>query len=112
MKVLLEYMPPQPDSPPPPFLWGAPAVVRDRLGDRVEELRFEKGTVRYPAVSPAHFWESMTTDSGAILLMLEEVDDRDRSDLYEEEARTLGHYFSDADNAMELEYQLVTATVV
>jgi SAM-dependent methyltransferase len=109
MKVLSEHLPPRPNAPPPPVLWGDPATVRERLGASVETLRFETGSVQYPAVSPAHFWESMTTDSGAIVLMLESVDDH--VSLHAEEAETLGRFFSPEHNAVELEYLLVTATV-
>ncbi|WP_227374428.1 class I SAM-dependent methyltransferase [Haladaptatus halobius] len=111
MTVLSEFIPPRPDSPPPPFLWGDPNTVRDRFGDRVEELSFEARVIGYPAVSPAHFWESMTTDSGPIVVALEGVDEGASSTLREEMVEALGRYFSDADNAMELEYRVVTATV-
>ena len=111
MKVLSEHLPPQPDSPPPPFLWGDPDTVRDRFGDRVEDLQFETGTVRYPALSPAHFWEGMTTDSGAILLAVEEVAESETPALWDAEAEALAPYFADDDNAVELEYQFVTGTV-
>jgi SAM-dependent methyltransferase len=46
--------------PPPPGAvpisqWGDPAIVRDRLGARVTDLTFRRGTAIAPAVSPAHF---------------------------------------------------------
>ena len=110
MKTLAEHLPPQPDASPPPFLWGDSDTVRDRFGDRVEDLTFETGFVRYPALSPAHFWESMVTDSGPILLALEAIEEEDVARLREEEIESLDPYFSDADNAIELEYRLVTAT--
>ncbi len=110
MTVLSEYLPPQPDTLPP-FLWGDPDTVRDRLGARVEELRFETGVVRYPIVSPTYFWESMTTDSGPIILALESVEEEALSALREEVIETLAPYFSSADNAIELEFGLVAATV-
>lgn len=93
------------------ILWGDPDTVRDRFGDQVEDLNFETGMVGYPAVSPAHFWESMMTDSGLITVALESVDEGASSVLREEMAEMLGRYFSDVDNAMELEYRVVTATV-
>ncbi|WP_232685804.1 class I SAM-dependent methyltransferase [Halobacterium zhouii] len=111
MQTLSTYLPPRPDSPPPPFLWGDPDTVRSRFGDRVEDLRFETGTVRYPALSPGHFWESMTSDSGAIRLAVEEVAESETAALWEEQSETLAPYFSDDDNAVELEYRLVTGTV-
>lgn len=112
MQVLASYLPDQPDPSPPPFRWGDPDVVRDRFGDRVASLQFDSGIVRYPALSPAHFWESMTTDSGAIILALEAVAEDERPALRSEEVETLAEYFSDSDNAMELAYRRVTGTVL
>lgn len=111
MRVLSEFRPPQADPPPPPVLWGDPETVRERLGDLVEDLRFETGVVRYPALSPAHFWEGMTADSGPIIAALEDVDGGTRAAIREAVVESLDDHFSDAANAVELEYQLVTATV-
>ena len=111
MKVLSDFLPPEPDPSPPPVLWGDPDTVRDRFRERVEALRFETDVVRYPAVSPAHFWESMTTDSGPIIVALESVDERKAADLREQVIKALAPSFSDADNAVELEYRLVRATI-
>ena len=111
MVALSEYLPVQPDSPPP-FLWGDPTAVRERFGKSFADLHFETGVVQYPALSPAHFWESMTTDSGPIILALETVDAGDMPSLREDVIDALDPYFSDADNAVELEYRLVTATVL
>lgn len=110
MQALSAYRPEQPDSPPP-FLWGDPDTVRDRFGDGVVALDFETGVVRYPAISPAHFWESMTTDSGPIILALETVEEGDLPSLREDVLDALAPHFSEADNAVELEYRLVTARV-
>lgn len=111
MRVLVAHLPVPPDDSPPPFLWGDPDVVRERLGDRVEALRDETGTLRYPAASPAHFWESMKVDSGAIALAVETVDEAGLPALDEDVVAALDPYFSDAANAVELEYRVVTATV-
>ncbi len=112
IQTLAEHLPPDPDPSPPPVLWGDPDTVRERFGDRVEDLRFTTGAQPYPALSPAHFWESMATDSGAIVLMLEEVADDDVPALHDEEVAALAPFFSDERNAVALEYRLVTATVV
>lgn len=112
LQTLSEFLPAREDSTPPPVLWGDPDTVRDRFGDLAEGFRFETGVVRYPALSPAHFRDSMTTDSGAIILALEAVDEAEASILREAEIESLGRYFSDAHNAVELEYRLVTATAV
>ena len=112
MRTLAEYLPPQGDSPPSPFLWSDPETVRDRFGDRVSELRLETDVVRYPALSPAHYWESLATDSGPMILALERVDETELSSLHERMIETLEPYFSGTENAMEQEYRVVTATVV
>lgn len=109
--VLSEYLPPRPEAAPPPFRWGDPATVRDRLGDEVENLAFDRGVVRYPAVSPAHFWDRMTRDSGPIVAALEDVAERDRPALDESVVDALDRFFDDGDNAVALSYRLGTATV-
>lgn len=54
-----------PVSPPPsPFLWGDVNVVRERLGEKVRDLRFEEGAVDFPAVSVGHFWRLFSTKYG------------------------------------------------
>lgn len=111
MRVLSEYVPPEPEPSPPPVLWGDPETVRKRFGDRVKEITFETATVMYPALSPAHFWHTMTTDSGAIMLAVEAVPEADRETMREAMLATLEPYYSETDNAIVLEYQLVTATV-
>ncbi len=53
--------PPAPGAPPPgapapaaPARWGDPAVVRERLGEAVTDLRFDRGVMATPALSPRH----------------------------------------------------------
>lgn len=111
MGVLGEYLPPEPDPSPPPFLWGDPETVRDRIGDHVEDLEFETATVMYPALSPTDFWHAMTTDSGGIMLAVDAVPETKRAALFEAAIAALDPYFVTEENAMALEYQLVTATV-
>lgn len=111
MRALSEYVPPEPEPSLPPVLWGDPETVRERFGDRIEDISFETATVMYPALSPTHFWHTMTTDSGAIMLAVEAVPEAARDVMHEAIVAALEPYYSEADNAIELEYQLVTATV-
>jgi len=48
------YMPAPPPGAAPPPLWGDEKIVRERLGDRVREISFERGTMLTPALSAAH----------------------------------------------------------
>ncbi|MDX1746947.1 MAG: class I SAM-dependent methyltransferase, partial [Halobacteriales archaeon] len=59
-----QYRPPDPEAPPPPFLWGDEEVVRERLPDGASEIAFETGTVEQPSLSPAHTWEMVSSQSG------------------------------------------------
>lgn len=100
-----------PDFSEPPFLWGDPETVRERLGARVEELEFETRTVRYPALSAEHFWHRTATSSGIFVEVLDGVDDADLPELRERAIGAIEPHFDDRENAVELEHLLTTATV-
>lgn len=100
-----------PDFSEPPFLWGDPETVRERLGTRVEDLEFETRMVRYPALSPAHFWHRTATRSGIFAEVLDAVDEDDLRELRERSIGAIEPHFDDGGNAVELEYLLTTATV-
>lgn len=55
MGLSFAYLPQMPGPPPPsPFLWGEPRGVREYLGARVRDLRFEHASLMLPALSPGH----------------------------------------------------------
>jgi len=108
-RVLADYTPPEPDPGDPPFSWGDPAVVTDRLGDAVT-YRFETGAVNAPAMSPAHYWESAAINSGLFIVALDAVDDADRPALREAMIDTIEPYYDDATNAVTMTYRLTVAT--
>lgn len=110
-KTLTEYLPPNPDAPDPPFLWGDPGVVENRFGDAVDELAFETGTVLTPVLSPAHYWEAAMTQSGMFIAALETVPEDDRPALREEMIETIERYFDESQNAVPMEYRLTKAVV-
>ena len=110
-KVQQEYLPPNPDAPPPPFLWGDPETVEDRLGDGVSEVAYEIGTVDELALSPAHYWEGVAAHSGLFIAALEQVDEDDRPALRADMLDAIEDFFDDSQNAVEMEYRLTTATV-
>jgi len=50
-----KYAPaPPPAGVAPPPLWGDPNVIRERLGDAVKDLTFDRDKLRMPMISPAH----------------------------------------------------------
>ena len=109
--VLREYLPPDPDPPDPPFLWGDPAIVRERLSDGVEDLAFETETVLTPVLSPSHYWEKAQTESGMFIVALDAIDEADHPVLREEMIETIEAFFDDSQNAVPMKYRLTTATI-
>lgn len=45
---------PRPEGVASPTLWGEPKVVRERLGDAVRELTFDRDVIFVPVLSPQH----------------------------------------------------------
>jgi SAM-dependent methyltransferase len=110
--VLSSYLPPNPDPPEPPFLWGDPDVVRERLNSGVENLAFETGTALTPVLSPAHYWEKAISESGMFIMALGTIDMADHPALREEMIETIEHFFDASQNAVPMKYRLTTATVI
>jgi len=111
--VLTTYLPSDqlPDFSEPPFSWGDSDVVQNRLGAHVERIAFETETVLYPALSPAQFWQEVSSQSGVFTEYLDAVDDDDWHSLRTEMVETIRPYFDERRNAVELEYLLTTATI-
>ena len=49
-----KHAPPPPPGVSPPPQWGDPNIVRERLGDNVKDVRFDRATMMAPALSPQH----------------------------------------------------------
>jgi len=110
-KVLQGYLPPDPDGPPPPFLWGEPETVENRLGEGVTAISYDIGTVDQLSLSPAHTWARVREQSGLFIVALEQVDEDDRPALRADMIDVIQDYFDDSQNALTMEYRLTTATV-
>lgn len=53
-KLIGKYSPPPPEGLDPPVLWGDPNVVTQRFEGKAKELRFDRATMMFPTLSPAH----------------------------------------------------------
>jgi ubiquinone/menaquinone biosynthesis C-methylase UbiE len=60
------YVPPPPPGIVSPILWGDPTVVRQRLGDAVEDIVFGRSAVLAPALSPQHFRMNIERSAGPV----------------------------------------------
>lgn len=110
-KVLQDYLPPDPEGPPPPFLWGDPETVEPRLGEDVTDISYDIGSVTQRSLSPAHTWAAVREQSGMFIVALEQVDEADLPALRADMIDAIGDYFDDDLNAMQMEYRLTTGTV-
>lgn len=104
------YMPPPPPGVPPPILWGDPNVVRERLGAAVRDIRFDRGTMRVPALSPRHQREIMERSSGPVLKLVEFLTaaDPDRLAAFRAECDALNAEYLD-DNVLRQGYMMTRA---
>lgn len=110
--LLARQMPsPPPDrpSPAPPPQWGDPSVVRERLGDAVTELRFDRGVAVNPALSPRHvlhFMEGTFGPLGKVIQSLTSQPSR-LAELRAEILGLIGESFS--ENAMRQHFLMTRA---
>lgn len=105
-RVLGKYVPPQAGIPSP-MEWGVPEVVRQRLGDTVEGLVFDRGVVRFYALSAAHFWHIFATFYGPAISAIEAVGADRVEALSRGAVDALLPFFR--DNAMHMDYLLTRA---
>jgi SAM-dependent methyltransferase len=69
-----QYLPPPPGVPPV-ALWGDPNVVRERLGDKVTDLVFEREAMYVPALSPQHVRQSFEASAAPVLKLVQALKD-------------------------------------
>ncbi len=69
--LVARYLPPPSgERPAPPPAWGDPNVVRERLGDAVTDLLFERDTMIVPSLSPAHTLRHIETTLGPLVKLV------------------------------------------
>lgn len=62
--------PPEGISPPP--LWGEPHFVRQQLGNAVEDLIFDQSDMHFPALSLAHYQQTIEMTIGPVLKLVQD----------------------------------------
>jgi len=104
--------PPPPGVSPPP-LWGDPNVVRERLADKVKDLVFARGTVRFPALSVPHqriFMEKNFTPAMRLFAALDASDPAKAAALRRELDDLAAEYFE--DNTLVQDFLITRAVKV
>jgi SAM-dependent methyltransferase len=67
------YLPPPPEGAAAPPQWGNPDIIRQRLGDAVTDLTFDRDMMLAPGLSPEHLVRGFERTSGAIIKVLESL---------------------------------------
>lgn len=69
-----KHMPPPPGVAPPPQ-WGDPNIIRQRLGDAVTDIAFDRGVMAYPVLSPQHYRKSIEETLGPVVKLVASLKD-------------------------------------
>jgi SAM-dependent methyltransferase len=104
------YVPPPPPSVSPPWLWGDPHVIRERLGSAVNQLTFDRARMDVPALSVQHIRRVMEQTAGPVIKLVEHLSASDptRLSAFRSEYETLvAEYFE--DNIVRQDYLLTRA---
>jgi SAM-dependent methyltransferase len=69
--LVARYMPPPLPEVAPPPLWGDPNIIRERLGNRVKDIVFDRDIFYTPALSPRHQRLMMERTAGPVIKLVE-----------------------------------------
>lgn len=104
-----KYLPPVPGVPPL-GQWGEPATIRERLGNGVTDLYFERGVLPWPALSVRHYRAMQEAKAGPFIRAQQALmADPARLSEYNREYDELAAPYL-VDNVVRLEYLLTRAT--
>jgi SAM-dependent methyltransferase len=70
-----QFLPPPPTGVAPTPLWGDPNIVRERLGDAVTQLTFDRGLMLTPGLSPLHVVNKYEEQSAPVKKVVETYKD-------------------------------------
>jgi SAM-dependent methyltransferase len=71
------YLPPPPPGVAPSPQWGDPNIVRQRLGDAVRDVVFDRATMKVPTLSPQHSREMMERTAAPVIKLVETLSEAD-----------------------------------
>jgi hypothetical protein len=103
------YLPP-PEGVASPPAWGDPSVVRQRLGDAVTDIHFDRGILLNPGLSVPHMRQLLESTAGPLVKLTKVLQSEpERQARFRKEFEALlAQYFE--DNALRQHYLLTRAT--
>ena len=109
MAIQARYAAPPLPGVAPPILWGDPNIVRQRLGDAVEDIAFDRDFILCPALSPQHYRADRERASGPMIRMVEALSaDPDRLQRFRQEYDAAVALYL-CDNTVRQDYLLTRA---
>ena len=87
--------------------WGIPEVVRERLGNGIKDLHFERGVVNVPLLSPNHFWQMFSTKYGPMIRSIKALESAKVEALRHDLIQAIAPYFY--ENILRWDYLLTIA---
>jgi SAM-dependent methyltransferase len=67
--LVTKFVPPPPGAAAPP-LWGDPNIIRQRLGDAVTDIVFDRSVMVFPALSPQHYRKGIEETLGPVVKLV------------------------------------------
>jgi SAM-dependent methyltransferase len=111
--ITVRYASASPPGVAPPQQWGDPKIVSERLGSAVQDLFFDRATVRVSALSPQHFRAMFERTAGPVIKVVETLRASDPARLaaFRGEYEALIAEFYE-DNTVRQDYLLTRATKI
>lgn len=113
MAITARYMPPPPPGVSPPSQWGDPNIVRERLGNAVKDIVFDRERMLAPALSPQHHRANVERSAGPIIKLVQTLSASDPARLQafrQEFDSVVSEYLR--DNVVHQDYLITRATRV
>jgi SAM-dependent methyltransferase len=109
--LVSSFMPPPPPGVSPPPQWGDANMVRERLGNKVKDIFFRRGTMSVPTLSPQHSRTGIERTAGPVLKLVELLNATDPARL-EEFRRAYERLVADhtEENVVRQDYLMTRAT--
>jgi SAM-dependent methyltransferase len=112
-RLVASYMPPPPPGVSPPPQWGDQNIIRERLGNAVRDITFERDTFCAPALSPQHSRLMLERTAGPVINLVKTLSANDPVKLtaFRAEYDKLAAEFFD-ENVIQQEYLRTRATKI
>jgi SAM-dependent methyltransferase len=107
------YAPAPPPGVSPPWQWGEPTMVVERLGSAVKDVLFARNAMLVPTLSPQHFRSNLERTAGPLIKLVEALSAGDPARLAEFRAAyeaLVAEYYN--ENIVRQDYLLTRAIKV